>query len=215
MNKQMSTNTYNPRLAWIRAAIYFVVCFAIAHFTGALQMALAQPLASAENLQDVKWILFTLVCIAIEVWGYVYLWPRGTLTHGRQLYWSVVLTFGLLWGLSEGLLFLSVFVLASKLIASKIVVWLISFTVISTFLGLWHQFYWDIYVAPEHNIQEWNIKKVLFAHIPNIVITLTYLSLYGNAGIFVLCQTFALVASTYFMRFPPFWFPLPMGESGG
>ena len=205
MNKQMSTNTYNPRLAWIRAAIYFVVCFAIAHFTGALQMALAQPLASAENLQDVKWILFTLLCIAIEIWGYVYLWPRGTLTHGRQLYWSMVLTFGLLWGLSEGLLFLSVFVLASKLIASKIVVWLISFTVISTFLGLWHQFYWDIYVAPEHNILEWNGRKVLFAHVPNIVITLTYLCLYGNAGIFVLCQTFALVASTYFMRFPPFW----------
>jgi hypothetical protein len=83
--------------------------------------------------------------------------------------------------------------------------------VISAFLGLWHQFYWDIYVAPEHNILEWNIKKVLLAHIPNIVITLTYLSLYGNSGVFVLCQTFALVASTYFMRFPPFWSHLPLG----
>jgi hypothetical protein len=204
MDKQMSTNTYDPRSAWLRAVIYFVICFAIAHFTGALALVLSQPLASADNLHDVRWVLFTLLCIAVEVWGYVYLWPRGTLTHGRQLYWSVVLTFGLLWGLSEGLLFLSVFVLTSQWIASKLLVWIISFSVISTFLGLWHQFYWDIYVAPEHNILEWNIKKVLYAHIPNIVITLTYLSLYGNAGIFVLCQTFALVTSTYFMRFPPF-----------
>lgn len=201
----MSTNAYHPRSAWLRAVIYFVVCFMIAHFTGALALVLNQPLASAENLRDVLWILFTLLCIAVEIWGYIYLWPRGTLTHGRQLYWSVVLTFGLLWGLSEGLLFLSVFVLTSQWVASKLLVWFISFSVISTFLGLWHQFYWDIYVAPEHNILEWNIKKVLYAHIPNIVITLTYLSLYGNAGIFVLCQTFALVASTYFMRFPPFW----------
>ena len=205
MDKRMSTNTYDPRSAWLRAVIYFVICFAIAHFTGALALVLSQPLASADNLHDVRWVLFTLLCIAVEVWSYVYLWPRGTLTHGRQLYWSVVLTFGLLWGLSEGLLFLSVFVLTSQWIASKLLVWIISFSVISTFLGLWHQFYWDIYVAPEHNILEWNIKKVLYAHIPNIVITLTYLSLYGNAGIFVLCQTFALVASTYFMRFPPFW----------
>jgi hypothetical protein len=131
----MSTN-YNPRSAWIRAAVYFIACFGIAHFTGALSLVLSQPLASAENLSDTPWILFTLLCIAVEVWGYMFLWPRGTLTHGRQLYWSVVLTFGLVWGLSEGLLFLSVFVLASKYIASKFLVWLVSFLVIGTFIGL-------------------------------------------------------------------------------
>src|SRR5512145_898525 len=130
MDKQMSTNAYHPRSAWLRAVTYFVACFMIAHFTGALALVLNQPLASAENLRDVRWILFTLLCVAVEVWGYVYLWPRGTLTHGRQLYWSVVLTFGLLWGLSEGLLFLSVFVLTSQWIASKLLVWLISFSVI-------------------------------------------------------------------------------------
>jgi len=200
----MSTN-YSPRRAWLRATVYFAACFVIAHFTGALASVLGQPLASMENLHDARWILFTLLCIAVEIWGYVYLWPRGTLTHGRQLYWSVVLTFGLIWGLSEGLLFLSVFVLALKFIASKFLVWLIAFLVIGTFIGLWHQFYWDIYVAPEHNILEWNLRKVLFGHTPNIVITLAYLTIYGNAGIFVLCQAFALLASTYFMRFPPFW----------
>jgi hypothetical protein len=107
--------------------------------------------------------------------------------------------------LSEGLLFLSVFALTSKFIASKFFVWLVSFLVIGTFVGMWHQFYWDIYVAPEHNIIEWNAKKVLFAHMPNIMITLAYLTIYESAGVFVLCQAFALIASTYFMRFPPFW----------
>jgi hypothetical protein len=181
------------------------VCFAIAYFSGALSLVLNNPLATAQNLGNTRWILFTLLCVAVEIWAYVFLWPRGTLTHGRQLYWSVVLTFGIVWGLSEGLLFLSVFTLASKFIASKFFVWLVSFLVIGTFVGLWHQFYWDIYVAPEHNILEWNVKKVLFAHIPNLMITLAYLTIYENAGIFVLCQAFALIASTYFMRFPPFW----------
>lgn len=204
MDKQMSIN-YNPRHAWMRAAVYFAACLGIAYFSGALDLVLSNPLASAENLQDTRWILFTLLCIVIEIWGYVYWWPKGTLTHGRQLYWSVVLTFGVLWGLSEGLLFLSIFVLVSKFIVSKFLVWLVSFLVIGTFIGLWHQFYWDIYVAPEHNILEWNAKKVLFGHMPNIIITLAYLTIYENAGIFVLCQAFALVASTYFMRFPPFW----------
>jgi hypothetical protein len=204
MGKQMSTN-YSPRSAWMRAVVYFAVCFAIAHFSGALRLLLGSPLASAENLQDPRWILFTLLCIAVEIWGYVYWWPRGTLTHGRQLYWSVVLTFGLIWGLSEGLLFLSVFTLASKVIASKFLVWLVSFLVIGTFVGLWHQFYWDIHVAPDHNIPEWNAKKVLFTHLPNLMITLAYLAAYESAGIFVLCQVVALIASTYFMRFPSFW----------
>jgi len=206
MDKQMSIN-YNPRMAWTHAAVYFVVCFVTAYFTGALQKVLGEPLATVEQLADIKWIFFTLLCVGIEVWGYVYIWPKGTLTHGRKLYWSVVLTFGLLWGLSEGFLFLSVFMLAEKLIASRFLAWLASFILISTFLGVWHQFHWDIYVAPEHNILEWNGRKVLLAHVPNLLVTLTYLSIYGNAGIFVLCQTFALIASTYYMRFPPFWLP--------
>jgi len=168
-------------------------------------MVLSRPLATSENLRDTNWIVFTVLCVSVEVWAYIFLWPRGTLTHGRQLYWSVVLTFGLVWGFSEGVLFLSVFVLASKVFASKFTIWFVSFLVIGTFIGLWHQFYWDIYVAPEHNIPEWNIKKVLYGHTPNIMITLAYLTLYESAGIFVLCQAFALIASTYFMRFPPFW----------
>jgi len=196
---------YNPRLAWIRAAVYFTACFAIAYFSGAMQLVLSHPLVTAENLRDARWIVFTLLCIAIEIWAYVFLWPRGTLTHGRQLYWSVVLTFGVVWGLSEGLLFLSVFILISKVFASKFVIWLVSFLVIGIFIGLWHQFYWDIYVAPEHNIPEWNAKKVLFGHMPNIMITLAYLTFYESAGLFVLFQAFALIASTHFMRFSPFW----------
>jgi glucan phosphoethanolaminetransferase (alkaline phosphatase superfamily) len=135
MDKQMSIN-YNPRSAWLRATIYFATCFVIAYGSGALQKVLDAPLATTENLRNMQWILFTLLCIGVEVWAYVFLWPRGTLTHGRRLYWSVVLTFGVFWGLSEGLLFLSVYILASKFIASRFLVWLVSFLVIGTFIGL-------------------------------------------------------------------------------
>jgi hypothetical protein len=60
-------------------------------------------------------------------------------------------------------------------------------------------------VTPEHNIVEWNGRKVLLAHTPNLIATLTYLTLHGNMGIFILLQTIALLSSTYFMHFPPFW----------
>ena len=32
---------------------------------------------------------------------------------------------------------------------------------VGTFLGLWHALYWDRKVAPEHNIEAWNLRKVL------------------------------------------------------
>lgn len=60
----------------------------------------------------------------------------------------------------------------------------------------------SVVVAPEHNLAEWNTRKMLFAHLPNLVCTLAYLAAYGNGGMFVLFQTVALLGSTYFMRFP-------------
>lgn len=201
----MSTIPHNPQHAWRRAAVYFTACFTIAALSGAIPLVISRPLATLQDLQNTGWILFTLLCVAVEIWAYVILWPRGTQTHGRRLYWSVVLTFGIAWGLAEGLLFLSVFLLVSRIFTTRLLAWLVSFLVIGTFIGLWHEFYWDIYVAPEHNIREWNARKVLFGHIPNIMLTLAYLAVYENAGIFILFQAFALVASTYFMRFPPFW----------
>lgn len=201
----MSINpSYSPRLAWLRAAVYFAACFGIAAASGTLQTVLSQPLATAEQLANAGWIAWTLLCIAVQLWGYAYIWRKGTLHHGRPLNLLAVLVFGTLWGLAEGLLFLSVYRVFAGFLDGF---WATAaaFLIIAAFLGLWHQFYWDIYVAPEHNISAWNLRKVLLAHVPNLVVTLTYVTLFGNLGIFVLLQTFALLVSTFFMRFPPFW----------
>lgn len=50
----------------------------------------------------------------------------------------------------------------------------------------------------------------MLAHTPFLICTLTYFTIYGNAGIFVLFSGFAMAASAIAMRFPPFW-----GADGG
>lgn len=199
----MAPAGYNPYLAWHRAGIYFCACFIISWLTGVFKTLLYTPLATVEQLANGGWLAFTALCVGVEIVAYGIIWPKGTLTQGRKLHLPLVLLFGVLWGFSEGQLFLSFWAVAERVSVSPVVVALLTFVAISLFNGLWHSLYWDIQVAPEHNIVEWNGKKVLLAHIPNLVITLTYFALHGNAGLFVLFQTLSLVLSTYFMRFPP------------
>jgi hypothetical protein len=200
----MSDTPYNPNHAWRRATVYFGACILIAVFTGTWSKVLTLPLVSAENLQNPNWIIWTVVCFAIIGIGYLYIWPLGTKTHGRPLVLSAVIPFGLAWGISEGLLFASVWSLVFRYFGQSLSTVVIVFLLLSTFIGLWHQFYWDIWVAPDHNIIEWNGRKVAFAHTPNLIATLIYLTLYQNLGMMVIFQTIALLSSTYFMRFPPY-----------
>ena len=46
---------------------------------------------------------------------------------------------------------------------------------ISAFTGIWQDQYWDRLVSPEHNIAAWNARKVVLCHVPNLVVTLTFL----------------------------------------
>lgn len=195
---------YHPRLAWIRGGIYFASAFILSILTGVLPTLINKPVATPENLTNPFWWLFTLLCAGVIYWAYFILWPKGTLTHGRSLHLPSVLMFGLLWGLSEGQIFLTVWSVAEKFIPNVWLVALTSFLVIGAFKGLWQSQYWDIHVAPEHNIPEWNLKKVLFGHVPNLLCTLSYLAVFGNALIFLLFQTAGLTYCAYYMRFPKF-----------
>ncbi len=195
---------YASRLAWHRAGIYFCACFLVSWGTGVMKTLTGAPWATTETLRDPRWLGFTALCLGVVIVGYAVIWPQGTLAHGRARHLPTVIIFGGLWGLSEGQLFLSFWAIPEKFGLSALWTGVIAFLVTSTFLGLWHALYWDIQVAPEHNIAEWNGKKVLFAHIPNLLCCLTYLAWTGSAGMFVLFQTVALVSSTYFMRFPSY-----------
>lgn len=192
----------SPRLAWMRGGIYFTSSFIISILTGVLPALTNKPVVTSENLADPFWWIFTLASAGVIYFAYFYLWPKGTLTHGRELHLPSVLTFGLLWGLSEGQIFLSIWSVLEKFIVNPWFVALTAFLNIGMFKGLWQSQYWDIHVAPEHNIPEWNLKKVLFGHIPNLICTLSYLAVFGNALIFLLLQTAGLMYMTYRMRFP-------------
>ena len=194
--------TYSPRKAWIRATVYFVACWVIAWASGALGAILNRPIFSQSTGSHLLWIILTIICTAVIVVGYGVIWPKGTLTHGRPLSWSAVLLFGLLWGLSEGLLFVSVWWLVGRFVENGWLVGIITFLILSSYKGVWHSQYWDIYVSPEHNIEEWNMPKVLYAHTPNLIVTLTHLTLFSSMGLFILWQTIALMLSAYFMHFP-------------
>ena len=65
--------------------------------------------------------------------------------------------------------------------------------------------WWDIHVSPPHNIRATNAKKVLFAHMPFLLIALTHFTLFGNALVFAGFHAIALACSAVAMRFPPFW----------
>ena len=197
-----SGNGYSAKLAWLRGGIYFCVCFLLSWATGVMKTITRSPLATGEQLGNGWWWTATAVCLIVILVAYAVIWPKGTLTHGRPLNLTAVIPFGLLWGLSEGQLFLSIWTIVEHLPLATVWVALISFIIISGFKGVWHSQYWDIYVSPEHNIEEWNGRKVLFCHVPNLIITLSFLAFFGNAALFVLWQTIGLLSSTYFMHFP-------------
>ena len=138
-------------------------------------------------------LLPVLGCLVIEVVAYGVIWPRGTYVLDRPRDWFSP-AFGLVWGLCEGALLLS--------IAAAVGNPWVAFIVLSAFQGAWHALYWDRHVAPEHNDPRWNLPKVLFCHVPNLALTLWFLESYGAGGWFVAFQTVSLTLSATAMRFP-------------
>lgn len=203
--RTIEPKTWNAQLAWLRAAAYFCLCFAISVGSGVLPTILASPLASDAQLANPLWIAMTVACTVVILVGYAVIWPIGTFNDGRKAHPLLTPLYGLVWGICQGLLFLSFWALAEK---TGLGVWWvagISYLLIGAYNGVWHHFFWDIYVSPPHNYKVWNGRKVLFAHTPNLLICLTYLALFGNAGIYVLLQALALGISAWVMRFPAPW----------
>jgi hypothetical protein len=126
--------------------------------------------------------------------------------------------FGIIWGFSTGGLLLSFYHLWSLTSAPIWASYILSFITI----GLWqyfiHDYFWDVYVSPEHDTPKSILIKTLVSHIPNIALSLGFLAIWGNYLIFVMIFIVALVATTIFQRFPAPWakgqFHAPMTKSG-
>ncbi len=209
--REHSPDVWSAPAAWSRACIYFCFCLLVADLSGALQATIDSPLVHAGQLQDPLWWLSTLVVLIFIIaayWGY---WYHNTLRFGRKLDPVPQLVFGLCWGWTTGLYFLSFWHLALAIGPTWPLwaVWLAAYVMISVWQALWMDMYWDVYVSPEHDSPESIRQKVPRTHIPNMTLCLTYFAVYQNYWIFIGLQTIALLAASFGMRMPAPWSKAP------
>jgi hypothetical protein len=195
---------YNAKVAWVRAWIYYSFVILFSWVTGVLGYVLDHPLIAPGRTDDTTWLIVVAVCWLVSIWGYVYWWPRGTLTHGRKLYLFSALFHGSFWGICAGLLYVSVYAVLEQFGFPGIVNGVLLVAILSVYNINYQVGWWDIHVSPPHNLQSTNAGKVALAHQPFLLATLTLLIMYGDAGIYVVLSTFAMASSSVDMRFPAF-----------
>lgn len=196
---------YYPRLAWLRAGIFFCCCYLLSYFSGAMELLLESPIATREQLADRNWWLFTIGVYAFILVAYAGVWARFTVVFDRGQRLGIGIVFGLLWGSSTGQLLLSVWLLVGQLGLPDWGRWLATFFVLGAWQPNWHNIYWDHYIAPEHDTPLTQKIKAFGCHIPNLVIGLTHLTLYENYFVFFSAQLIALLSASIAMRFPAPW----------
>ncbi len=121
-------------------------------------------------------------------------------SSGRPLT-PAAIVFGLLHGVSEGALYLSLWVQLPASLDRATAVG-VAFGVIAMFNTVWRTLWWDVWITPEHNIAEWNVRKVLWVHVPVLLLVLGHLAAYERAALFIVFETIALTGSAVHMRFP-------------
>jgi hypothetical protein len=220
--QRLSQTDYRPSAAWTRAMMYFSVCNMVACSSGTTRVLLEQPLWTSAQIANPIWQWGAAACtiyILLAYWG---LWSRMTLTFDRQLYLGACLVFGLLWGLSTGQLLTTFYHLFNGGGLVTLTGWS-KYAAAYACMGGWQyliqDYWWDIYISPEHDTPQSIIVKTAVCHIPNVAICLAFLNQYDNYALFVLWQTMALVAASIFQKFPAPWaqakkFDAPMTQPG-
>lgn len=196
---------YYPKLAWLRAGIYFCCCYLVSWASGAMELLLESPVATPEQLADRGWLLFTAGVYAFILVAYAGVWAHFTPVFERRRNLPVAVVFGLLWGTSSGQLFLAVWVTIGRLGLPDWGTWLATFLVLGAWQPNWHNIYWDHYIAPEHDTPLTQKIKALGCHVPNLAIGLTHLTLYESYFVFFSAQVIALLSASIAMRFPAPW----------
>jgi hypothetical protein len=205
LRSRHADNVHSPPLAWMRAGLYFSVVLVISWITGVLKVLVHAPCVPAGALASPLWRALTLLWFVAVLWGYAWLWPRGTLTYDRRLYLVPQALFGLCWGFSSGQVTLAMWAVVEEFGFARWVTALVVFFLLSGYGQIFQSGWWDIYVSPPHNIRATNARKVLFGHLPFLLIALTHFTLFGNALVFAGFHGIALACSAVAMRFPPFW----------
>lgn len=196
---------YYPRVAWLRAGIYFCCCYLLSWASGAMDLLLTSPIATPGQLANGTWAVFTAGLYAFILVAYTGVWVYFTPVFDRSRHPVVGAVFGFLWGSSSGQLFLSVWLLVGRLGLPEWGTWIATFLLLGAWQPNWHSIYWDHYIAPEHDTPLTQKIKALGCHIPNLAIGLTHLTLYDNYFIFVSAQVLACMSAAVGMRFPAPW----------
>lgn len=196
---------FAARPAWIRAGIYFSVCWLLSYASGGMELILNSPIATSEQLSNPRWIAYTAAAYGFIFIAYSVVWVRYTVLFNRPKKPLMSTVFGVLWGTSSGQLFLAVWLTANKFDVPEWTAWLITFGVLGAWQPNFHNIYWDHYIAPEHDTPLTQRIKALGCHIPNLAITLTYLAIWDNYLIFVSFQVVACVSASVGMRYPAPW----------
>lgn len=203
--KGLPIDVWKPGVAWLRAIIYFSLCNFVISASGTLEQILRQPLFTIEQVSNPYWITYCTFCFIYIFFAYWILWSRMTLTFDRKYYFGSEILFGVIWGFSTGGLLLSFYHLWSLAGVAGLPLYLLSYAS----MGIWQYFiqdyFWDIYVSPEHDTPKSIIIKTLACHIPNVAISLGFLTIWNNYGIYITFFIFALVASTIFQKLPAPW----------
>ena len=197
---------YDAGLAWLRALMYFCVCLLLSWASGVFTVLVNAALVSEpQHLRDPIWWVALIAILLFQFYAYFRVWPSGTFHLHRSKYVVSAFVFALLWGFCEAQLFLVFWAVIETSGLDRIWIAVLTYIAVGPFYALWHPKYWDIYVAPEHNIKVWDIKKVLRCHTPNMLLGLGFLCVYGSVPIYIAMNMLCLVGSTYYMRFPAPW----------
>jgi hypothetical protein len=200
------TGRFAPRRSWTVAGVYFAACWVAAASSGALDVITGRAVVTSDQSAGPGFWAMTVLVGATVVVGYWVVWPRGTHWGGRRPHRVSSIVFWVAYGLSEGLLYLSVWVVVADRLGRSAWTVVAVFGVVTTFNAVWRALVWDVWVTPEHNVAEWNFRKVLWVHAPVLVLAVTHVTLYEHGLLFVAFETVALLGATVHMRMPP---PLP------
>jgi len=211
-------DVWKPGAAWTRALIYFSFCNIFTAASGTLEQIFSRPLFTTEQISNFFWIFYVIFSFIFVFIAYAIIWPRSTLNFDRRYYLGSEIIFGVIWGFSTGGLLLSFYHLWSLTGIPPWVTYILTFSC----LGVWQYFiqayFWDVYVSPEHDTPKSLLIKTFACHIPNALISLSFLAIWGNYAIFIFIYIIALLASAIGQKFPAPWakgnFHAPMVKYG-
>ena len=216
--RRIPIGVWKPGAAWTRALIYFSFCNIFIATSGTLEQIFIRPLFTMEQITNLYWILYLIFCFIFVVIAYVIIWPRSTLTFDRKYYLGSEIVFGVIWGFSTGGLLLSFYHLWSLTGILPWVTYILSYSCIGVWQFFIQAYFWDIYVSPEHDTPKSILIKTFACHLPNVTISLGFLTIWGNYAIFILIFIIALLSSAIAQRFPAPWakgnFHAPMVKPG-